>query len=54
MDPAAVEDSCHSVWTTERTAGYAMAMVEPAARAAHSPTSQSVSPSARPSRAVLV
>jgi hypothetical protein len=29
-------------------------MVEPAARAAHSPTSQSVSPSARPSRAVLV
>src|SRR5712691_9538680 len=52
MEPAAVEDRCHSAWTTERTAGYAMAIVEPAARAAHRPTSQSVSPRTRPCRDV--
>src|SRR5712692_251835 len=54
MEPAAVEDRCHSAWTTERTAGYAMAIVEPAARAAHRPTSQSVSPRTRPCRDVSV
>ncbi len=43
MEPAAVEESPHSSWTTESTAGYAMAMVEPAARAAQRPMSQTAS-----------
>src|ERR1700682_5992115 len=46
MEPAAVAESSHSFWTTESTAGYAMAMVEPVARAAQGPTSHRVSPRA--------
>ena len=51
---AAVEESPHSSWTTESTAGYAMAMVEPVARAAQRPMSQTALLRARARGVVFV